>query len=263
LKLAACTVHVADVSAWSVADYAAWHIDPDRRPAGRRTSSVMRSEPSASVLEQLWHTHRHGAIKLAPAAELPGAWSAVCERQWLGSGRECRQQVAWFGELAQAPGHRTATIVDQQGRPSPPLAACDQPSCQLATCVGRYVHEPHACVLAARLTGTLAQQLGLCALAPDVAYLTSDETRDDPRVTSFEVTDVVPFDRRRLRQLLAARRIGSLEIKKRGVTFDPRELQQQLQGRGEKSAVLIVAPWAGAVHALLARRTRSASSHGA
>jgi hypothetical protein len=262
LELAACTVHVADASTWHVVDYAGWHIDPDRRPAGRRTSGILHSEPPATVLENLWRTHPHGAIKLAPAADLPDAWSTVCERQWLGSGRECRQQVAWFGDLAHAPGQRTATVVDRQGRPSPPLAAGDQSPCALATRIGRYVHEPHACVLAARLTGALAQQLGLCALAPGTAYLTGDDRLEDPRAASFEVAEVLPFDRRRLRSLLAARGIGRLEIKLRGVPLDPRQLQQQLRGRGEESAVLLLTPWAGSVHAVLARRTNATASDG-
>ena len=40
---------LADAAAISLEDYAAWHVDPDRRPQGRRTTQVDLHEPAASI----------------------------------------------------------------------------------------------------------------------------------------------------------------------------------------------------------------------
>jgi hypothetical protein len=80
----------------------------------------------------------------------------------------------------------------------------------------------------------------------------------DPALSSFEVTDVLPFDRKRLKRLLESRGIGRLEIKKRGVRDDPEPLRRRLRLRGDDSAVLLLAPLGRTVAAILARRTHPA-----
>ena len=90
----------------------AWHCDPDRRADGRRTTRGELFEPPLDALARLLGQNSNAAIKLAPATEAPASWQASAELEWLGSRGECRQQVAWFGELARYPGRRAATVVD-------------------------------------------------------------------------------------------------------------------------------------------------------
>ena len=63
-----------------------------------------------------------------------------------------------------------------------------------------------------------------------------------------------PLDERLLARELAARGIGTLEIKKRGVDIDPAKLRPRLKLRGDASAVLVLTRIAGARTALLAER---------
>jgi hypothetical protein len=254
LVLSACRLATADAATWPVNQCAAWHIDPDRRPQGHRTAQVIFSQPSLDAVRHLLAACPHAAVKLAPAADVPADWQDLAERQWLGSGRECRQQVLWFGALAHQPGRRTAVVVDRQGRASEPLVGAGDTSANVAQAVRRFVYEPHACVVAARLTGALAAQLDLEAVDAHVAYLTGDRPLVDLRLTTFEVTDVLPFDIRQLRGILRERGIGRLEVKKRGVEIDPAAVRRQLQGRGDAEAVLILTPQSGAIRAILARR---------
>jgi SAM-dependent methyltransferase len=255
LDLSGCSLKTADAGAWPVRQCAAWHIDPDRRPQGHRTAQVVFSEPPIDAIRRLLGECPHAALKLAPAAEIPADWQDAAERQWIGSGRECRQQVIWFGTLAHHPQLRSAVVVDRQGRASEPLVGRDDASCGVAPAVHRFVYEPHACVLAARLTRVLAARLGLDMIDPQVAYLTGDHPIVDPRLTTFEVTDSLPFDMRQLRRILRERRVGKLEVKKRGVEIDPATVRRQLQGRGDEQAVLILTPQSGSVRAILARRS--------
>src|SRR5262249_44116199 len=151
--------------------------------------------------------------------------------EWISRARQCRQLVAWFGQLAKHPGQRRATILrSAETSDEVEIAATfvGQPNveCPIVPQISRYVLEPDAAVLAAKLEGALAIQQQLSALAADVAYYTADIPSAHPALTCFEVLDVMPFRERRLRSWLQERRIGRLEIKKRSVPIDPEMLRR-------------------------------------
>ncbi len=106
-------VVIGDVEHASLKRVAAWHIDPDRRPQGRRTTRVELHEPGPAVIELLRAACGAGAVKLAPAAELPQSWQQGAELEWISRGGECRQLVVWFGPLARSVGLRRATVVSR------------------------------------------------------------------------------------------------------------------------------------------------------
>ena len=120
--------------------------------------------------------------------------------------------------------------------------------------ISNYVYEPDPAVLAAGLTGSIARAMGLAALAPDVVYLTGDEPVASPLLSMFRVIEVLPLDTRRLKSALRARDIGQLEIKKRIVRVDPRELLAKLSPRGSAAATLLLSPHSGKQRAILAER---------
>jgi SAM-dependent methyltransferase len=261
---------VADVAeaAASLAGVAAWHIDPDRRAAGRRTTKVELHDPAPDILERLLTACPNAAIKLAPAADLPEPWWSEAELEWISRGRQCRQLVAWFGNLAQHPGRRRATIVKQTASEdvhsqSSAMEATvvtfgGEPNveCPSASQVGRYVFEPDAAVLAAKLEGALAVEQGLFALSPGTAYFTADSSCNREALACFKVLEVMPYRVKILRQWLAAHNIGRLEVKKRGVPLDPEQVRQELlAGRsGREEVTLLLARIQGKITAILGRR---------
>ncbi|HEV3339994.1 MAG TPA: class I SAM-dependent methyltransferase [Pirellulales bacterium] len=260
--------HGADVvvgdAAHVPAVMAAWHLDPDRRPSGRRTTHVELHEPGLPTIERLLRACGDGAIKLAPAARWPAAWNAVSELEWISRGGECKQLVAWFGSLAGAAGRRRATVV--LGDEIPPrvrtLAGDAGQPAPLAGKIGRYLAEPDSAVLAAGLIGTLAAEHGLGAVAAGAAYLTGDRAFVDPALDWFEIAESLPFDIKRLKALLRQRRIGRLEIKQRGVAADPDKLRQQLDVPGDETATLILARLGKRVTAFLSHRVEGAKGSG-
>ena len=235
---------------------AAWHLDPDRRPSGRRTTRVELHEPGLPTIEQLLRVYSEGAIKLAPAAQWPEHWSAAAELEWIGHAGECKQLVAWFGSLAKSPGQRRATVV--MGEELPPgvrtLVGDSHQTPPVAEGVGRYLAEPHSAVLAAGLIGALAAEHNLGAIAAGAAYLTGDRAQVDPALDWFEISESLPFDIKRLKALLRHRRIGRLEIKQRGAQTNPERLRQQLYVAGDEMATLILTRRGTRVMAFLARR---------
>ena len=237
LLAASATVEVANVSRYSVADFAAWHIDPDRRPDGKRTTRIALHDPGPQIIARLLDENASGAIKLAPASDVvtgkqsrdepaTGVPWHDAELEWISRKRECRQLVAWFGLLAAHAGLRRATVVlNSIGDPGPVRsetfvgsAGVPLPS---APAIRRYIVEPEAAVLAADLTGALANRYGLQAVSTTAAYLTSDTPVATALLAAFEVVEVLPYDAKKLASWLRARGIGAVEVKKRGVEIDP------------------------------------------
>jgi predicted RNA methylase len=247
------TLAITDASKFEITDFAAWHLDPDRRPNGSRTTSLEWSDPDQSVVERLLAVVPNAAIKLAPAAEVSEDWADRCELEWISRDRQCRQLVVWHGVLADSPGRRRATILSNDGTLHRTVGDPNAPI-PIAQRLCRYLYEPDAAVLAAHLTGVLASQYELERISPGIAYLTGDNAIDDPAIACFEIEDQLPLEKRSLASYLRERGIGTLEIKKRGVDIEPEKLRRELKLRGDNSATLILTPLSGKQVAIFCRR---------
>ena len=255
-----------------LADAGAWHIDPDRRPHGGRTTLVDLYEPGPEVIDVLLRQQLNAAIKLAPGATLPSSWcegdaAAAIELEWISRRGECKQLVAWFGGLAKTPGLRRATCLGNTGWAGGANAWTEvrsvlgRPDRMVpeAPTIGRCLYEPDAAVLAAHLQGALAAEHGLLAITPGVAYWTGDREIADAALSAFAVQEVLPYDARRVKTLLRARPIGRLDVKQRGTELDPAVVQRQLlhdvpRERGAPTRTLLLTRIAGQVTAILAER---------
>lgn len=245
---------VAEVQSIDLRACGAWHLDPDRRPSGRRTTRVELHEPSLPTIDGFLAQNANAAIKLAPGCDPPAAWLATAELEWVARAGECRQLIAWFGDLSQQPGSRRATVLTGDAAvtlyaPSS-TAMHELPSAEL----GEYLFDPSAAVLAASLLPTLANEHGLASLGSGGAYLTGNLPIESALMSTFRVREVLPMETKSLRQALAARRIGTLEIKKRVVDVSPEKLRQQLRLAGSESATLVLANVGGRPTAILADR---------
>jgi len=248
-------VKVSDVSNFDFEEVTAWHIDPNRRAGGKRTTKLELCEPNRGTIKRLLERVPDAAVKLAPACDVPDEWTARCELEWISRDRECRQLVAWHGDLAMSPGEHRATIVSTDvneaprsivGQPKLPVSLVDKPD--------RYVFDIDAAVLAAKLKGALAAEHELNALGAGPTYLTGPQRVTDAALAAFEVEDVMPQKTRLLAEHLRARKIGTLEVKKRGVEVDPEKLRKELRLSGDDSATLLITQIAGRTAAIVARR---------
>jgi len=258
------TVQTIDIATFATADCEAWHIDPDRRPDGRRTTRASLHDPPPEAIERLLADCPHGAVKLAPGAVLPDGWEARAELEWISSRRECRQLVVWFGGLAGRQGTRRATILSTVRERRTFLGQADLYT-PVADRVGRYIFEPDAAVLAAGLCGALAAECGLEAVTAQAAYLTGEpavHVLHDPALACFEVMDVLPFRIKPLRQWLRDRGMGRVEVKKRGVDIDPQRIVAELQGSGDGRATLLIYKAREKITAIVGRRLQPLSKSG-
>jgi hypothetical protein len=197
------------------------HADPDRRGKSanyNRTVQGKRFEPSLeSVFDR---TPEVGlvAVKVAPATPASKNWPQSIEREWIGDRRECKQQVIWRGDQLDRAGHRTATCVNDAGaatRFSVPESRVDT-RLPLADAIGKYIHEPHPTILAAKLGHVLGKNMDLRPLASNVAYMTGPGV-DLPLMQSFQVIEVLPLHLKKTAAALRSMNVGMVEVKRRGV----------------------------------------------
>jgi hypothetical protein len=240
----------ADVTEFDLSGFDGVYLDPARRTASKRLSNPADWSPSLDFAFGLAQRFPTG-IKLAPGIDrdlLP----TDAEAQWVSVGREVVEVGVWFGSLARA-GIRRAALVIGDGVTDELTAAADSEDAELGA-LGEFVYEPDGAVIRARLIGDLARRLDGRMLDKSIAYFTTDTAVATPFATGFRVVESFPFDERVLKKALAARGIGTLEIKKRGMDIDPAQLRTKLALKGANSATLILTRIGAKRVALLAHR---------
>ncbi len=248
------TVTVEDAEGTDLSGVDGVFLDPARRTAGhrdtRRLTSPSDYSPSLDFAFGLAERLPLG-IKLGPAFDrklIPDE----AEAQWVSVNGQLVETGLWFGATARASVRRSAlvmrdTVTHELSAPG------DWPDAPVSA-LGEYLYEPDGAVIRARLIGKLAEQLGAGMVSERIAYLTSDSFVSSPFAAAFRIIEELPAGEKVLKKALAARSIGRLEIKKRGVDVDPAALRSRLRLKGSNEATLILTRIEGKHRALLAER---------
>ncbi len=226
------------------------YLDPARRDGAKRLRDPGDWSPSLDFAFGLGDRLPTG-IKLGPGIDrelIP----ADAEAQWISVDREVVELGVWFGAVARPGIRRAALVIGAHGH-AELTAEADSEDVE-AGALGEYVYEPDGAVIRARLIGDLARSLNARMLDPTIAYATGDTAVATPFAVCFRVIEDFALDQRALKRELAARNIGTVEIKKRGVDIDPAAFRTALAPKGEKSATLILTRVGGKRRALLVER---------
>ncbi|MGN6200685.1 THUMP-like domain-containing protein [Humibacter sp.] len=216
------------------------YLDPARRTSGhantRRLSDPAEWSPSLDFVFGLAERMPVG-VKLGPGIDralIPDD----AEAQWISVDGQVVEVGVWTGPLARDAVRRAALVLhgDEAAELTGPADAEDEPAGDL----GEFLYEPDGAVIRARLIGGLARTLNARMLRHDIAYLTADTLTRTPFATAFRVIEDLPVKESELRTALAARGVGTLEIKKRGADVDPAALRKRLRLKGEASATLVL-----------------------
>ncbi|GGK91649.1 hypothetical protein GCM10007382_09680 [Salinibacterium xinjiangense] len=226
------------------------YLDPARRDGARRLRDPGDWSPSLDFAFGLAELYPTG-IKLGPGIDrelIP----TEAEAQWISVERDVVELGLWFGALARPGIRRSALVISGMGT-AEMTAAADSEDAEVGA-LGGFVYEPDGAVIRARLIGDLARAVNGRMLDPSIAYVTSDEAHHTPFATCFRVIEEFPLDKRTLKREIAARRIGTLEIKKRGVDIDPAEFRTALAPKGDASGTLMLTRIGSQRRALLVER---------
>jgi len=228
---------------------AVW-LDPARRDGATRLADPADWSPSLDWAFDLARRLPAG-IKLGPGLDRDLLPDGV-EAQWISVDREVVELVLWSGVLARPGVGRAALVIGAHGA-AELTAPADSPDVATGA-LGAYLVEPDGAVIRARLIGDLARALDGRMLDDTIAWITTDTEPATPFGQAFRVVERFPVDVKTLKRELAARDIGTLEIKKRGIDVDPARFREKLALRGSGRATLVLTRIAGERAAILAER---------
>lgn len=221
-------------------------IDPARRTDRGRTWNVDAFTPPWSFVLDLLAGDHSTVVKLGPGVPkqiLPDHVEAL----WVADGHDVVECSLW--STPDARDVHAAVLL-------PAGLRLERTGEQLPTGpVGEYLVEPHGAVIRAGALEGIAD--GLWLLDEHIAYLGSHEPLASPHGTCFEVLDVLDANPKVLKAWVREHRVGTLEIKKRGIDVDPAELRKKLQPKGPNSATLLLARTQDGTRALVVRRVPS------
>jgi len=243
-------VELGDAESTDLAAVGGVWLDPARRTGGRRLDDPAQWSPSLDWAFGIARDQPTG-IKLGPGLDrelIPEG----CEAQWVSVDRDVVELVLWFGEVSRPGVTRAALVLGDSG--SAELTAAADSSDAEPGPLGEFLLEPDGAVIRARLIGDLARRVDGRMLDETIAWITCDTAPQTPFGQVFRVIERFPIDVKTLKRELAARDIGTLEVKKRGVDIDPAAFRQKLGLRGALAATLILTRVAGERVALLAER---------
>lgn len=219
-------------------------LDPSRRAGGRRVVRLSELSPPVDFIRRLVEAIPDCAVKLSPAADDAELESLAGEVEFLSESGECKEALVWFGRFKTAA--RRATILpgclsmaEMAVSPAPVLPP------------GKYLYEPDPCVIRAHFVDRLASDIGAWKLAPQIAYLSSDELRRTGFADSYEIVDSMPFNLKAVNRRLRALDAGKVIVKKRGVPFEPREVEGKLKTVGGREMILVLTRVSGRAWALI------------
>ncbi|NJP33206.1 THUMP-like domain-containing protein [Micromonospora thermarum] len=251
------TVECGDATAFDVDRVDGVFCDPARRASGRRIFDPNAYSPPWDFVVGLAERVPRTVVKVAPGLDHalipPGG-----EAEWVSVDGDLVEAALWCGELAAVA--RRATVLTEKpgtsGVGEPAVAHELTGSGTVEAPVGpvrRYVYDPDPAVVRAHLVAELAGELGATLADPAIAYLYADSPTPTPFGRCLEVTDVLPFSLKRLRALLRERRVGRVEILKRGSALEPEKLRRDLKLTGNEPASLVLTRVANAPTVLIAR----------
>ncbi|GGL75111.1 methyltransferase [Streptomyces fumigatiscleroticus] len=242
-------VREADVTEVDTSGFDAVFVDPARRGGRGRVFDPEAYSPPLSWAVGAARTAPRAALKVAPGIPHEVV-PAEAEAEWVSDGGDVKEAVLWFGTEPGAvratllPGPRTLL----SGRlPDPPVRT-----------PGRYLYEPDGAVVRAHLVAEVAGLVGGGLLDATIAYVTADELRPVPYATAYEITDVLPFNVKKLKALLRERGVGTLTVKKRGSAVEPEELRRKAlpKPQGTGAVTVFLTRVAGAPAMLLGHPAR-------
>ena len=255
------------------------HIDPDRRSlgtigSGNRTTNAEFFMPPLDIVLRLISESHGGSVKVAPitqADEASFAGSSVGSqlfhqmgKQFVSWGNSVRQQ-RWWWNIDRFPSG-TTTVSTMQAKDDWnhwTFEAAGNAShesferiAESTPLNARFVGDTDPAVRAAKAQLILASQRDCEILGTEQGYFfaTTIPSGNDPLVQWFAIEEVLPMDRKKIKQYLRSQDIGVLEIKVRDAPIIPEVLRKELKLVGKESRTMLITRSGKKLIAVIAHR---------
>jgi hypothetical protein len=222
-----------------------WHIDPDRRPTGQRTTQVDEMSPSWDWIASQFEDALAAIIKLAPVTQLvpdqlprTNPW----HRAWISTSAGVCEQSLLIGRCVQTaslPSGTHSSWIVRQDRPVMYFAGLPTQSITSADKIASYIADPDAAVRASGLTATVAKKFNLRGLDGPTGFLTGEDcpTLEFPG-TVGRVIWSGSMDDRKLRRVMRQRDVYPSVVKARGIQCDTASIERRYRDLGTRAVTL-------------------------
>jgi hypothetical protein len=250
-------VEQADVTEINLEPFDGLFIDPARRDLNDAKTNINKRKYDINDFSPSFEFVFNAAklkptiVKLGPGMDhkdIPEDAEAV----WVSDDGDLVELTLYFGILKRAEVKRSALLLTPTGTHEITSASSERLDAPLGD-LGKYLFEPDAAIIRSHLVGDLAIDLGLNIFSNEIAYLSGDKELTSPWLKGYEVIENLVFDRKKLKAYLREKKIGTLEIKKRGADITPEQLRKELDPKGPESATLIVTRVDGAHRVLIVK----------
>jgi hypothetical protein len=209
-------------------------LDPDRRPGGRRTHDPGRFEPPMERWQGLVDRFEAVIVKLSPTMR-PGAFADAPSEVVSLAGR-ARERRVFVGAFADLPRRRALQLpsgaaIAGDGLPWP--APRDPRE-------GDWLLDPDPAVTLAGLVGDLAARDALRPIHPRIAFLVGPEPSPCAPGTWLRIEARLPARPREINAWLAAREIGNLTLRTRGVAETAASWRRRLRAHGPHAGAVVL-----------------------
>lgn len=212
-------------------------LDPGRRVSGRRVRDGDDYQPGLGSCVEIATASRGGAIKVSPAIsdDAISATGARCE--FVSVDGECRECVMWFGEVGPELSRSAVLlperlVVEATAEVPPPAVPRE----------GGWIHEPDPAIIRAHAVARVAAELRAGLIAPGVAYLAGDEPSTRPFAVSYRVLALLPLSIKQVRDACVSLGVRPVAVKRRGLPFEPSDVEPRLRLPSGRPAVIILFP---------------------
>jgi hypothetical protein len=250
-------VEQADVTKIALEEFDGLFIDPARRDLNDAKTNINKRKYDINDFSPSFEFVLEAAklkptiVKLGPGMDhkdIPEDAEAV----WVSDDGDLVELTLYFGILRRPEVKRSALLLTPTGTHEITSATSERLDAPMGD-LSKYIYEPDAAIIRSHLVGDLAIDLGLNIFSNEIAYLSGDKELTSPWLKGYEVIENLVFDRKKLKAYLREKKIGTLEIKKRGADITPEQLRKELDPKGPESATLIVTRVDGAHRVLVVK----------
>jgi len=259
------------------------HIDPDRRSlgvlgSGTRTTNADLFMPPLEIVVRLISESLGGSIKVAPTTLADREVFAPCKngtdifyrigKQFVSWGSSVRQQRWWWNSERFPAGSITVSTMRSKDdwyhwsfQPSDSFTPHEFGSISdTLSPTAKFIGDSDPAVRAAGGQLALASELRCEILGSEQGYFFADQVSlakfrsQDRLIHWFEIEEVMPLDRKKLKQHLRNHGVGTLEIKVRDAPIVPEILRKELKPLGKESRTILICRSARKIIAIIAKR---------
>lgn len=240
----------------------AWlHMDPDRRADGQRHVQLHQMQPSWESIASALRRCRGASVKVAPGFQTTqgfewGDCGPPDARRWLSRDGSVRQQRLYWRLPRWGTGLRIVSVQRNDGlwiheqfseqeisntvdyssiNPGEWLARSkDQASMQIIDedfanlQLGSYIADQDPVLRAAHCSSALARRLGARILGNEFGYFHANSILEHPMLRWFQVEEILPLDRKKLKAYTRSVSTKRWELKSRNIDIDLVKLQKEL-----------------------------------